>query len=338
MALDDFAPASEIPEPNPDSPLAKAGEADEDLFNFPAAAPEAGPEAPAADAESGEDLMADPPAKAEPVKTEIECTGLDPELDVDVFDFPPLDLSSLGVEEPEAPLEETIEAATQSVHALLQDDLGDSTNLELDAPHFDDDLEDLPSAAAQATAAPQSQEFAPHTGPQPNQPQAIATPVHVAVPAGGGSSKALWVMTAGLLVFLFGLLAIAWRATSSFQQQIEQVRAEVTTNTAEIQRETADELERIVAMQGQLLRGAGQGVDEPQLIPAMESPAATVMTVAQEAIEQGRFADARRMLFTLLAEADRYPAESREEMERHAGFLIAASHKHEAQTLPEDVQ
>lgn len=344
MALDDFAPASGLPGPSPDGPQPdvqpNAHPADEDLFSFPAPIAEPGdaaavPQAAASDRTTDDDLMSDPPA-AKPVETEIECTGLDPELDVDIFGFPPLDLSSLGVEEESVPeIEDSIEAATQSVHAMLQDDLSDS--MQDVATGHDLEFGELPPAqptAEQLSAAPTPQEtvFA-----QP-QYQVQAAPVQFALPAGVGGSKALWVLTGAAVLFMFGLLAIAWRATSSFQQQIEQVRAEVSTSNAQIQRETAGELQQIVELQGELLRAAPQGTAEVERIPAMESPHETVLTVAREAIATGRFADARRMLFTLLAEADRFPVDSREDMERRASFLIAASHKREAETLQENVK
>jgi len=347
MALDDFAPASETPGQNPDGALPNAQPADEDLFNFPAPLAEPTATAEQPEAATGDDLMSDPPATEAPAlpKTDIECTGLDPELDVDVFDFPPLDLSSLGVEpEPELPIEDSIEAATQSVHALLQDDLGDTLVQPPASTQLGNDLASSDSANASGAQssyaqAPEAADLAQAQIQAQYQAQlaAQAAPMRVAVPA-AASPKALWVLTGAVVVFLVGLLAIAWRATSSFQQQIEQVRADVSTSTAQLQRETADELQQIVALQGQMLRSTPQNTAEVERIPAMESPHETVLTVAREAIAKGRFADARRMLFTLLAEADRFPVESREDMERRASFLIAASHKREAETLQEIVE
>ncbi len=357
MALDDFAPASETPGQSPDGPQPPAQSAqaeqptDEDLFNFPAPLAEPTAAADPSEDATGDDLMSDPPATetASLPKTEIECTGLDPELDIDVFDFPPLDLSSLGVEpepEPDLPIEASIEAATQSVHALLQDDLGDTLVQPPAATELGNDLASADSprgagAPASYAHAPEPVDLAQAQMQAQYQYQAQlaaqGAPLRVAVPA-AASPKALWVLTGAVVVFLVGLLAIAWRATSSFQQQIEQVRAEVSTTTAELQRETAGELQQIVQMQGQLLRSAPQNTAEVERIPAMESPHETVLTVAREAIAGGRFADARRMLFTLLAEADRFPVESREDMERRASFLIAASHKREAESLPENVE
>ena len=358
MALDDFAPASDLPEPKPLAPEPQAPDLDEDLFDFAALQAEQEPEGGAVQAAAGEasreddgdDLMAEPQETASDAGADPQskardlssvCSGLDPELDVDIFNFPPLDLTSLGISPGEvepAAVEQSIEAATRSVHDLLNEDLDAPRSAPTTHPYagsdvdFDDSEEELVG----------QHEHDHQREPRPRQaePGTAPTAPQLVLPQGyaPGASKAVWVLTAAVVVFMFGLLAIAWRATSSFQQQIEQVRSDVKETTAQLQRETAGELQQIVQIQSDLIRGGSSGEARREPIPAMDAAHDTALAAARESIAIGRFAEARRTLFMLLAEADRFPPESRDELERKAAFLIATSHKREAETLREDVE
>lgn len=342
MGLDDFAPASKA-----------AVNLDEDLFDFPpleipeppkAEEPASAEAAPAAEA-SAESA----PASAQAAQQPGACTGLDPELDEDIFEFPPLDLSSLGLAadgSPSTEVEQSIDAAAQVVSDLLEDDLSDimrdahveqkkseAANRQATAV----EPEQVAAATAQAPAAAAPQVAAP-APLQQVAPQMMAAPVGLhTVAVAAPPSKAMMVLTGATIFFMVGLLGIAWRATTSFQQQIRSVSQSVEAGTAQLQNATTSSLDELARIERELLLNQMQAAQvnhlpgTPQAIPPMAAPYETILEVARQAIASARFEDARRMLFTLLAEADRFPADARESLERDASFLIAASHKAEAQ-------
>ena len=55
--------------------------------------------------------------------------------------------------------------------------------------------------------------------------------------------------------------------------------------------------------------------------------------VAEQLFESARFVEGRRVLFTLLAEADRLPAADRPRVEEEARFLVARSYVQQAEAL-----
>lgn len=338
MGLDDFAPAGAIPAPTP--PTRADSKLDEDLFDFP---PMELPHVPAPEVETSEALESNEPvAEAAPASQPAApkvCTGLDPALDEDLFGFPPMDLSGLGINPDgtlSVELELSIDQAAQSVTDLLEDDLGDIVRDAHKEQQAAVKAQDKPAPAPAAQAA------VPAPAPNQGQVQAQVQPPQFAptnqVPAQGGwsgpsSPKAMWVLTGATVCFMFGLLGIAWRATSSFQQQIQGVREEVQLNNTRLQAATSQNFDDLSKMERDLrdqiktTQSAGtSGAIEP-----MARPHDIAMEVARQSIASGRPADARRMLYKLLAEADNHPADTREAMEREASFLIAECHKVEAE-------
>mgnify|MGYP006928156294 FL=1 len=336
MGLDDFAPAT------------KANSLDEDLFDFPPmempAAPQAEADAgPGADSAAGASAGDASAPAAPPAKEPIVCTGLDPELDEDLFGFPPMDLSSLGIVQGKPDIEESIDMAAQQVNNLLEDDLGDIVHEAQAEEMAAESAAQAPGTQA-APAQAASQQAAPVAGQAPAQMIAPAA-MQVAYPTvavASGSPKALWVLTAGVILFMVGILSIAWRATSVFQQQIQAVRSDVEATTNELRVSTTDSIKELAALERELLRNqldaAKQGRDSQKVYEglAIQAPHEVVLSVATEAIEAGKFPEARKMLFNLLAEADNHPAAGRDEMERRANFLIARSHKDQAESMTGD--
>lgn len=340
MGLDDFAPAAKA-----------ADDLDLDLFDFPPmvlpdppqaeVAEEAEVTAEATDADGAAASEAAPaPAAAKPA---VGCTGLNAELDVDIFDFPPIDLTSIGIGPGEtAPegIEESIDSAAQSVADFLEDDLGDIVQ----------------EAQAQAAPAPAAATAAPATSDVPAAQATAPAPAPVAMPAqgvaqvayqpiavAGPSPKALWVLTAAVILFMVGLLGIAWRATSSFQEQIQQVRNDVQASAQQLQSATTSSIRDLTEVENALLVNQlaaaklERDVRAPQQGLSIEAPHTVALAVATQAMDMGRYVEARRMLFNLLAEADSISSSSdRESMERDALFLIANSHKQEAESLTGD--
>ncbi|MFT7487040.1 MAG: hypothetical protein ACI9F9_002899, partial [Candidatus Paceibacteria bacterium] len=219
MGLDDFAPAASAEE-----------NLDEDLFDFP---PMNIPEPPRAEVEVVAEVATDDldlseegsTAVAKEAKGRATCTGLDPKLDADLFGFPPLDLSSLGAAEPEQlDAELAVAGGGPSVADFLEDDLGDIMR---DA-HEEQERTTVPAAqgsivqpvaaAASVASAPVAAAASVASAPVAAAPAAMAAPVQVhTVAAAGPPSKLMLVMTAATILFMCGLLGIAWRATSTFQ-------------------------------------------------------------------------------------------------------------------------
>ena len=347
MGLDDFAPAEE------------ANDLDEDLFDFP---PMELPEAPVAEAEpapAGEAAAAPAaadaaaPAAAAPVpNTPTICTGLDPELDEDLFGFPPMDLSELGIvagDAAQGDIEESIQKATQQVTDMLEDDLGDivrEASAEEATPAPPPPPLEIPDAPAPAVqeAAPAPQPAAqPAPAAQAPAPAApVATQVAYAAPVAVSSTspRAMWVLTAGVLLFMVGILSIAWRATSVFHEQIQSVRKDVADSATNLRDSTTDTMKELAELERELIRyqvnaaKTGQDSEIPPQGLEIQAPHEVVLQVATEAIENGQYQEARQMLFNLLAEADNHPEDIRDDMERRASTLIAESHKSQAESMP----
>ena len=141
-------------------------------------------------------------------------------------------------------------------------------------------------------------------------------------------------------MFMVGILTIAWRATSVFQQQIQQVRQDVSDSAANLRESTTDTMKDLAELERELIRNqvnaAKQGKDS-EIVPkglAIQAPHEVVLQVAAETIENGQYREARQMLFNLLAEADNHPEDIRSDMERRASTMIAQSHKEQAKSMP----
>jgi HAMP domain-containing protein len=315
MAMDDFAPAG---------PEQLSDELDQDLFDFPpmeepkvsAPAPEAAAPAPTA-----------APAAA----STGGYTGMDEDLDLDIFDFPPL-IDSSRTQAPAiagGDLEESIEQAAKAVSELLEDDLG-----EMIAVHERDlaerDAVDAPTVAPAAPAA-----AAPVATPAP-----ATAPTTVAVSA--APSKVQWVLVGALIVFMVGVLGIAWRLTSSFSDSLERVRDDVELGNQALESQNAAQMRRIDELQRELL--AQQALASQQVAVSTETPrqftartpAELTILAAQASIESGEFAAARQMLFRDLASADSMPIDQRESTVQRMELLIAQSFELQARQLQEE--
>lgn len=372
MSLDDFTPA--------DDP---ADNLDEDLFDFPrtgsseespqaSASPEQDEPSPESDSDELElDAVEPDGADADPIAAPLPSVdpldeddlgsvdmNLDDE-DQDIFGFPsvggvlPLDEPQLAVPDPE--LEEASEATSLS-RQIDDEDLEEiiraakeeqrqnpnSRVIEKSAePQAEADILETEPVAPEdfAELAEELDSLVPQAAGM-NPSQVHAAPLFASV---AGAPKALWVLTGTAMVFMVGLLLIAWNFTSAFERQIEAskersaaafsegpgpqrpviVQSQSPVNQAELSTQSVPEPSRLVE----------SSLGPSRKLPALDDPHESTLIVAESAIGDGRFVHARRMLFGLLAKVDRLPAEQRNSAEQRASFLIAHSYKSEADSL-----
>jgi hypothetical protein len=352
MALDDFATAAEMGTSAQDSEL------DEDIFDFPpmasvetavakeeaVSAVEAPVEEAPVEAAPTEAVEPEEPAAAapDPVAAEEEtvCTGLDPELDVDLFDFPPLEIPGASKAKTEAAkLEENIDQAAKVVNDLLEDDLSEM---------IDSSLDERPSPEEKSAPAPTP---APSAAPAPVAPVAPPAPVQVAAPAPlsigsvaapSGDPRIAWALTAAALVFIFGVLAIAWRATSNLGSSLDSLRSGLEEGNDRFAAQSETTLQRLTALEMQLLNQqklaaqAAAGGAQVEIPPDLPAPHRLSLLVAEEAISKGQFSEARRQIFGLLATIDSLSEQDRQDVEHAAAYLVARSYQVEAEALEGD--
>jgi hypothetical protein len=339
MGIHDFPPADD-----------SAFDPDEDLFDFPVSdntakpsgsTPENEVEEPSASASNLSDDDVDsldapiPSAEQSPAQPEA---GHDFEYDVDedIFNFPaiehPAQVAADLTDEASDPSDPV--AGFDPMNDLLEDDLGEMIR-ETHAEQQQDAAfvqAEEPPAALPSEAAPVAHE---------KQRPEIEVPAQLqAVPVVAGSQRALWVMTAAVILFMVGILSIAWRATSFFQQQIEDVRENVKSQATGLQQESAASAAQFVRLEAELeaARRDAEALAESPMhsMKGFASQAAhdRDLYMARQLLTDGQFDDSRRVLFGLLTEADRLPADARDRVEQESRFLIARSYVTEAEALP----
>jgi len=181
-----------------------------------------------------------------------------------------------------------------------------------------------PAAAAapnaDANAAPDAREGVPFTLPSWKAQRAVA-----AVSRFGGRLKGtpiLWLV--GLMVSTnLLMLVLFWSSLGSVRdlvvETIQKVASAPPAGTASVQRAPLrDTLQRNVPV----VRAA-----EPNEAALM---AEDTLATGQDLITQGRFEEARRDLFTLLASIDTVPSRDRDRIEAEANHLIGESYRAQA--------
>lgn len=334
MGLDDFTSAGDT-----------GFDPDEDLFDFPVVGSTEAPVEPASNVEDtperSEDILdtVDAPLPSVPDSPEPQGSSRSSEedagLDEDLFGFAP-------VERPE-----TSASAQASTSAAPRQD----HEPKLDADLLEDSLDDMirETEEEQERAARPVASAADASAPLPDQLTVLDSAAeeaqrswpHVAsVPLPRSSQPVAWVIAGAVVVFLAGLLVIAWRATSTFHSQLEGVRSEVQATTDEIQHSATESQAHIARLEAELeksrqavLAGGSPGPATTR-IQSIEAAHSRDLLVAEQLLDSGQFTECRRVLFTLLAEADRLPAEDRDLAEEEALFLSARSYLREVELLP----
>lgn len=369
MALDDFDDEDEFEDPEEgsseavaelDSPDGGAGdgesaELDEDLFDFPdpdeardfdysrhgsggiagapvSASPE--PDAPLPDAAAGSDqesaasLLA-PSGNASGVPSGSNAANhdrsplsprspyFDAAIDEDLYDFP--DVFAGGH------LTEDVSPATDVPPARPLDPLG--LGLESGKARAEDQppppppAAEAPPAAPRPTAPPRSVDLGPMTVAPP-------APFSAALPT-TARGRLLEVLAIAFLVLNTGLVLFAWQANSSFHDTLEAVTRTVSETVAAGRGNGEPVVVRVPVP-----TSGGVAVDVDEAPSALADYSLESLESARELLTAGRFMDARRRLYRLLASADSAGIEPRVATE--AEFLIAESYELQGRALAEE--
>jgi len=141
----------------------------------------------------------------------------------------------------------------------------------------------------------------------------------------GPSPLALAGVAALVLTNVLGLFFL-WRTAQNYQSSVQAMNEKL----AETLRRQGDAQSQAAAAEAQKKSG-----DAPRPTAVLESFELSTLQVAREEILAGEYADARRRLSRLLAVADRIEAESREDVEAQAAFLIASTYRKQAEAARE---
>ena len=205
-----------------------------------------------------------------------------------------------------------------------------------------------PAPAAEAPAAPTEEPAADHAAEpvaadeQPEAEQLAPVDLETllaALPEGtpepGRRGRTVELLALCFLVANTALVLFAWRAGDDFRATLDHVGDAVTSAVAEGQVRAASE----VAAQMRAQVPATPAPAEVRVeVPVVPSPdlTATSLDLAREALDAGRFEEARRGLARLLANRDR--AMLPEEMVLEARRLVALSYHLQGQALAREEQ
>ena len=166
-------------------------------------------------------------------------------------------------------------------------------------------------------------------------PSAGVAPEPEGTPEPGRRGRTVELLALCFLVANTALVLFAWRAGDDFRATLDHVGDAVTSAVAEGQVRAASE----VAAQLRAQVPASPAPTEVRVeVPVVPSPdlTATSLDLAREALDAGRFEEARRGLARLLANRDR--AMLPEEMVLEARRLVALSYHLQGQALAREEQ
>jgi hypothetical protein len=312
MAFDDFEPADA-------DPTAQQGQ-DDDLFDFPLVDPfgvaQAQGSSPA-------------PAAAEPVaNTPVAALAADD----DLFAAPE---SGASLDSFEA----DVDRLSERVADLIEDDDLDAY---LDEPLIDDDFETVTEEPVTAPAPKAKPKRARAQAPvEVELPAAAPVATHTAsahaAPAAQAGSFKLGrpgMLIAGLAgVFAFALLGVVWSAGRGMQAALAS-RSEVA-NEVQLQTRLA-ELELLMNSQREELLSALQAKDDEltENLPTnvrVEPEWFVERKLIQEAMNEGRYREARKRLFALQAVMDELSEDVSKELAPAVAFLIPETYRLQAE-------
>lgn len=305
----------------------QAFDEDEDLFAFPdvaglqpltpepVAAEPVAPELQPAEAEAAPEPTEEPEVlPAEPIEIPPAIAALaaedDGEGDEDLFAFEELLLDPIVIEEPEA-VEVPVAPAPQAAAP---------------AP--------APAPAAPAPAAPVHRAPVDDEPEQADEPALDLEALLASLPQGDGEpaprGRMIEILALCFLVANTALVLFAWRAGDDFRSTLDHVGDAVTSAVAEGQVRAATEVAAQLRAQVPAAPAPAEVHIELPVVPAPDL-ATTGLDLAREALDAGRFEDARQGLARLLANRDR--AALPEELVLEARRLVALSYHLQGQAL-----
>lgn len=279
-----------------------ARDLDEDLFDFGGATP-------------AEGARAEPPAPLpSPGGTRGTAFSLPPggDPDEDLFDFAPV------------PDVEKMLAAYLSSRPEPEPDERNEGGGHREAP---EPRREPPSPPPQSPPPrPERRAAAPPPAPAPAP---VRRPIGATPPRRREGSRLVELLAAAFLLVNGALILLAWRASSSFQETLARVTAEVNETLAAHGREpSAVDPARAPqvaarAVAGLPARPAGQ----------LEDLQAQSVRIARGLVAEGRYMDARRQLYLLLANRDMAPLDRA--LAAEAEYLVAETYELQGRALAE---
>lgn len=318
MALEDFTPepeASPAARPEEVNPLLEAEE-DEDLFDFP-------PVVAFAEEEEGE---SEPPVKTPPAFLD---------------DF---DRGDTAPGEPDSPQsQETSTSAAGDAGGrkpdLASDDLALDAGLWTGVGEFDGS-EDGPVEDTLRRISELESEPEPPSAPRAPAPAAApsaARPVQiVAAPApGDGWTRVALIAATAICLLEVGIIGVVWQTNRSFVTALLEVRAERgLTSPERIDRDPSEPQTSQVTPP--IVTNSSPAEAPVQRAPAALPPEDELaLSLADEEIQGGRYAAARRRLRRLLATIDRVDERRRDRVAAEAAYRIAQTYRLQAEAMEE---
>lgn len=247
------------------------------------------------------------------------------DLDLDLFDFPVIEMTLEGVKEVKP---EDVAASTEAVVSAAV-----ATPAAVEAAK--------PAASAPAPAAPAGDVAAVAKAVALVESIERAAPELLAPAAAtSGPSRPNWnqkaVLALGGLVLLLnaGIGLLAWRTTTTVGAGVETMREELALNADRLARQN----ERIAELARQRDAAVAAAADATAPLPALEAFDATALRLARQEIDLGRAADARLRINRLLARIDAVDADRRADVEAEAVYLLAQSLQSQADLKRSDAR
>ena len=302
----------------------QAFDEDEDLFDFPdvAGLQPLTPEPVSAQAEPApEPALAEEPIEAEvlpaePIEIPPAIAALaaedEGEGDEDLFAFEELLLDPIVIEEPKPALEQAAPAPQAAAPAP--------------AP--------APAAPSTPSAAPTHRAPVEDEAEEESEPALDLEALLASLPQSQGEpaprGRMIEILALCFLVGNTALVLFAWRAGDDFRSTLDHVGDAVTSAVAEGQVRAATEVAAQLRAQVPAAPAPTEVRVELPVVPAPDL-ATTGLDLAREALDAGRFEDARQGLARLLANRDR--AALPEELVLEARRLVALSYHLQGQAL-----
>ena len=232
------------------------------------------------------------------------------DLDVDLFDFPVIEMTLEGVKEVKP---EDVAAAVAAAVAAPAAEAPTAAPAAAASTGAAAPAEDV-AAVAKAAALVETIEKA--------APELLVPAAAPSAPQASWNQKAVLALVGVVLLVNAGIGLLAWRTSNNVGSGVATMREELALNADRL----AKQNERIAELSRQrdaAVAAAANGAGEP--LPALEAFDVAALRLARQEIDLGRNAEARLRLNRLLARIDAVEADRRADVEARAGYLLAQS-------------
>lgn len=234
------------------------------------------------------------------------------DLDVDLFDFPVIEMTLEGVKEVKPEDVAAAVAAAAAVAVATPAVEAPKSDAAAPAPAAGDDV----AAVAKAAALVESIEKA--------APELLVPAAATSAPAASWNQKAVLALVGVVLLVNAGIGMLAWRTTKTVGAGVETMREELALNADRIAKQN-ERIAELARQRDAAMAAAATGAGASEPLPALEAFDTTALRLARQEIDLGRGAEARLRINRLLARIDAVEADRRAEVEAQAVYLLAES-------------